>query len=602
MFVVATAGHVDHGKSTLIRSLTGIEPDRWAEERRRGLTIDLGFAWTTLSSGADVAFVDVPGHERFLANMLAGLGNAPVVMFVVAADAGWQAQSDDHRDAIAALGIERGLIVLTRTDLASAERIDETLTQARAGLAGTGLATAPAVVVSGATGSGLPQLRAALDAVLTDAPKAPETGPIRLWIDRSFTITGAGTVVTGTLSAGTVHVGDTLDLATPELPASDRVRRVTVRGLQSEERDRRHIGPVSRVALNLRGIGADEIARGSILLTPDVWRRTGVVDIRRVSGDGFTDAPSHLIAHVGSAAIPARLRPLDADHARVHLDRPLPLIVGDRIVLRDPGTRIVGGGQVVDAEPPELERRGAAARRAAALADRSPDGDVLAEVMRRRAVTTTHLHRLGLVDPSGPVPDTIRVIGDWWVDAAALADWGLALRAAVERLHRDDPLSAGISRAAVPDLLGMPGAAPLIDAVIAEAGVESAAGYLAMPGRTSDLGAAEEAVAAIERRLADDPFAAPEADDLAALGLGERELAAAERTHRLLRLGAGVVLAPSAPARAMAVLARLDQPFTTSAARQALRTTRRVAIPLLEHLDARGWTRRLDAGHRVVVR
>ena len=158
MFVVATAGHVDHGKSTLVRALTGIEPDRWAEERRRGLTIDLGFAWTTLPSGRNVAFVDVPGHERFLGNMLAGLGPAPVVLFVVAADAGWQAQSDDHRDAIAALGITRGLVVLTRSDLAAPERIAQTLTETRAGLADTGLAEAPAVTVSATRGTGLTQM------------------------------------------------------------------------------------------------------------------------------------------------------------------------------------------------------------------------------------------------------------------------------------------------------------------------------------------------------------------------------------------------------------------------------------------------------------
>ena len=179
MHVVATAGHVDHGKSTLVRALTGMEPDRWAEERRRGLTIDLGFAWTTLPSGRDIAFVDVPGHERFLGNMLAGLGPAPVVCFVVAADEGWRAQSSDHRDAVAALGIEHGLIVVSRIDLAP-DRFPVVLAQVRDELAGTGLRNAPAVAVSAATGQGLGELRRVLDDVLAALPPPVATGRVRI--------------------------------------------------------------------------------------------------------------------------------------------------------------------------------------------------------------------------------------------------------------------------------------------------------------------------------------------------------------------------------------------------------------------------------------
>ena len=182
--VVATAGHVDHGKSTLIRALTGMEPDRWEEERRRGLTIDLGFAWTTLASGREVAFVDVPGHQRFLGNTLAGLGPAPVVCFVVAADEGWQAQSSDHRDAIAALGIRHGLIVITRADRAP-DRADEVLAHARAELSETGLRDAPGVTVSAVDGTGLTELRGALDCVLEQVPEPETSARVRLWVDRS---------------------------------------------------------------------------------------------------------------------------------------------------------------------------------------------------------------------------------------------------------------------------------------------------------------------------------------------------------------------------------------------------------------------------------
>ena len=184
MYVVATAGHVDHGKSTLVRALTEMDPDRWEEEKRRGLTIDLGFAWTTLPSGADVAFVDVPGHEKFLGNMLAGVGPAPVVLFVVAADEGWQAQSTDHRDALRALGVEHGIIALTRSDRATVDRTAEIRTQ----LAGTPLADAPIIPVSAPTGDGIAALRQALDEVLAAAPVPDAQAPVRLWVDRAFSV------------------------------------------------------------------------------------------------------------------------------------------------------------------------------------------------------------------------------------------------------------------------------------------------------------------------------------------------------------------------------------------------------------------------------
>ena len=186
MYVVATAGHVDHGKSTLVRALTEMDPDRWEEEKRRGLTIDLGFAWTTLPSGADVAFVDVPGHEKFLGNMLAGVGPAPVVLFVVATDEGWQAQSTDHRDALRALGVEHGIIALTRSDRATVDRTAEIRTQ----LADTPLADAPIIPVSAPTGDGIAALRQALDEVLAAAPVPDAQAPVRLWVDRAFSVKG----------------------------------------------------------------------------------------------------------------------------------------------------------------------------------------------------------------------------------------------------------------------------------------------------------------------------------------------------------------------------------------------------------------------------
>ncbi|EFG78328.1 elongation factor Tu GTP binding domain protein, partial [Mycobacterium parascrofulaceum ATCC BAA-614] len=279
MFVLATAGHVDHGKSTLLQRLTGMWPDRLAEERRRGLTIDLGFAWTELA-GRRLAFVDVPGHERFVANMLAGVGAVPAVLFVVAATEGWMPQSDEHLAALDALGVRHGLLVISKADLADPGPAIE---QARERLATTSLAGSPVVI-----GTDLERVRAELLA-LTERLPVPDAGAdVRLWVDRSFTVRGAGTVVTGTLAAGTIRVGDELEHAG---------RRVTVRGLQSLGRAADAVGPVSRVALNLRGVDRAQIGRGDTVRTPGGWLETAEVDVALRPAAGLH---RQLVLHVGS--------------------------------------------------------------------------------------------------------------------------------------------------------------------------------------------------------------------------------------------------------------------------------------------------------------
>jgi selenocysteine-specific elongation factor len=273
------------------------------------------------------------------------------------------------------------------------------------------------------------------------------------------------------------------------------------------------------------------------------------------------------------------------------------------MVLRDPGSRsVLGGARVLDADPPALLRRGDSAHWAERLAAMDPAGDVLGEVAARGAVQVQHLSRLGLLSGAdAEAPSGVRAVGDWWVHVPVLEAWQHRLRNAVQALQERDPLAPGLSMGAARDLLRLPDER-LLSPVIQGAALEQDSGNIRLPGSHGKLGPAEPAIAELERRLRADAFHAPEADELAALGLGARELAAAERTGRLLRLRDGVVLLPTAPALAMRTLARLDQPFTTSQARQALGTTRRTAVPLLEHLDSRGWTQRLDAGHRTVVR
>ncbi|GAA1859658.1 selenocysteine-specific translation elongation factor [Brevibacterium marinum] len=646
MYVVATAGHVDHGKSTLVNALTGMEPDRWAEERKRGLTIDLGFAWTTLPSGRELAFVDVPGHEKFLANMLAGVGPAPIVCLVVAADKGWQAQSSDHRDAIAALGITRGLVVITRADIAP-ESVAATEAEVRVQLQGTPLADAPVLTVSATTRDGLENLVATLDAVTAEAPAPDSEARLRLWVDRAFTITGAGTVVTGTLTAGTLRTGDRLRFVGETTSDS-----TAVRGLQSRNSSAEVVVPSARVAVNLRDVAADDIHRGDALIAADSWPIVEVIDVRRTMGQPLDEGVHGLMLHIGTAAVPVHMRPFDADHARLTLDRPLPLQVTDRIVLRSPGSRIVFAGVVIlDVEPPELGRRGAGTRRARELTGRPETGDILAEVARRGAVERTQLERFGLCVPevvsetvsdpvadgettagfatageSGGLPDDIEeVAGGWLVHRPTLNTWVTAAQKAVRTRLAAEPLAAGVAEKALAEELrrfdpALPDAAlsrgsrggtrgggagysqELVAAIASRAGLETVRGMVRPPGHTADLGPAEPGVAELERRLSVNPFAAPEADDLRELRLGVRELAVAESAGRLLRLGDGVVVSPRTPAQAMRLLAGLDQPFTTSAARKALGTTRRVVIPLLEHLDGRGWTRRIDNTTREVVR
>lgn len=594
MYVVATAGHVDHGKSTLVRALTGIEPDRWDEEKRRGLTIDLGFAWTTTPSGAEVAFVDVPGHERFLGNMLAGLGPVPVVCFVVAADEGWRAQSAEHRDAVRALGINHGIVAITRTDLAP-DRVPAVAEQVRHELADTGLYDAPVLPVSARTGEGITELLSAMGGVLGDAPKPLLNSRIRLWIDRAFTIKGAGTVVTGTLAAGTLAIADRLTL----LGAGSSVE-VSVRGLQQHGAAVDMVTPVSRVAINLRGASAEAIHRGDALVTPGAWRSARSVDVRRGSGPMLSEMPEQVSAHVGTQAVAGRLRPFGDEAARVTFERELPLTVGDRMILRDNGSRQMVGVEALDVEPPALTRRGAGPRRAEQLAAMLPSGDLHGEVARRGAMTTDHLEQIGITVPEVP-PDDVLVHEGWWIDRVALAEWATTLQAAVAADRTRNPLSAGLSRGAAIDAVDLPDPA-LLDLVAATAGVTRQGAALTLAETADDLGEAENAVATLESRLQESPFAAPGAEDLVALGLDDRALAAAERVGRLIRLRDGVVLLPTAPALAMRELASLPVVFTTSEARKALGTTRRVAIPLLEQLDARGWTKRLDAGHRTVVR
>src|SRR6266550_5036605 len=260
-FVVGTAGHIDHGKSTLITALTGIDPDRLAEEKRRGMTIDLGFAHMTLPSGREIGLVDVPGHARFMRNMLAGAHGLDAVVLVVAADEGVMPQTREHLDIIDLLEVRRGLVALTKTDLVDEDWLALVTEEVRATTKGTTLDGSDVIPVSAVTGEGLAELTAALDALLEKSSPREDSGRPRLPIDRVFTMTGFGTVVTGTLVDGTLSVGEEVEL----VPSG---RRGRIRGLQTHRRAIDSARPGSRVAANLTGVDKESIARGMVLAHP----------------------------------------------------------------------------------------------------------------------------------------------------------------------------------------------------------------------------------------------------------------------------------------------------------------------------------------------
>lgn len=582
MQVIATAGHVDHGKSALLRALTGMEPDRWDEERRRGLTIDLGFVWMR---GADdlIAFVDVPGHERFVGNMLAGVGPVPAALFVVAANEGWMPQSAEHLLALHALGVRHGILAITKTDLADPTAAAE---QAREQIGRTSLGEVPVVPVSARTGEGLAELRRSLDDLTARLPPGDGTAPVRLWVDRAFTVRGAGLVVTGTLTAGTVRRGDTLELTRTGTP-------FVVREIQALNRRVDVVAGVARVALNLRARrDRPEVARGDALATPGSYWCTTVVDVR-TQVCSVRDLPREILVHTGSASVPVTVRPLGSDTARFTLRRSLPIRLGERLVLRrDRG--VVGGAVVLAVDPPPLQRRGAAQRRAAELQAYPDAPDPLAEVERRGVVRRQDLLRLGIQPPLPPLS------GDWLVAPGhqrTLRDRLAALVGERDAQPSARPLRVAEAAAA----LGLPDD----DLVAALAGppLTVRSGLVLPVDAPNGLRTpVRRALAALARSAQQRPgFHTLTDDELAAAGLSPGDIAAATRSGQVLRLAPGVLVLPVMIERSLDILVGIDQPFTAGGAREALGTSRKVVIPLLEHLARAGRTRRGPDGRHTLT-
>jgi selenocysteine-specific elongation factor len=581
--VVATAGHVDHGKSSLVLALTGTDPDRFAEEKARGLTIDLGFAFTTLPSGTEVGFVDVPGHVRFLKNMLAGVGAVEVAVFVVAATEGWMPQSEEHLRILELLGVRHGVVAVTKADLVDDDLLELALLDVEEHLAGSALAGAPIVACDSLSRRGLDDLVRALDDALAVAPEAADDDRPRLWIDRVFAAKGAGTVVTGTLIGGSVAIDD--ELTVPRLARLDR--RVRVRGIESAHRRLDRVRPGSRVALNLVGIDHHELRRGDALVRDGQWSLTKTVDValRPVTP---TPLPTRgrWQAYVGSGEHECRWRGFaDGGGARITFAEPLALAPGDRLVLRDPGRgETVAGALVLDAEAPG---RVTDAEARAAL----PVGARL--VAARGWVARRDLGRLAgcspadaatLADATVAGGDAV-ALGDWLVDPIVFDAARATTRVAVDALHRDQPLARGLELTVLADVLH-------VDVERARAVAETVDGVVVEPGLVRD-GARGVPVAdnpeaiALVAALDAAPFTPPEPDDVA--------LARALVREGVLVDVSGLLFTRRALDAAQLLLA---EKFTTTDAvtvgdvRELLHSTRKYVVPLMEWFDANGVTRR----------
>jgi selenocysteine-specific elongation factor len=596
MHVIGTAGHVDHGKSTLVQRLTGIDPDRFEEEKRRGLTIDLGFAWLTLPSGLELGIVDVPGHERFIKNMLAGAGGITVCLFVVAAPEGWMPQSAEHLAVLDVLGVRAGVVAVTKSDAVDADTLELAVAEVEEKLEPSSLRGAPVVTCSGITGDGLDRLVAELDRVVQATPPAPDLGRPRLWIDRVFTISGAGTVVTGTLAGGAFSTGQEVEI-TPE------GRRARIRAIQSHKKEVERIGPGNRTALNLVGLERQGAERGDAVVEAHRWRPTRRIDAEvRVVGAGISGREHELsekgahLMYVGSAETPVRVKLLDRDvvasgesgFAQLYLRDALPLARGDRFVLRDAGRVLTfGGGTVLDPLP-EFAKRGDAER--LSLLERLKDADgahaLTALIGAKGSIVRAEA---ALRAGTESLTDEIVVLGDSLVSPNHFEELRGKAITALESYHSSHPLDPGMPRerlrAAVRlDPRDFDALVDRVDEVVAEEATVrlTSHGVSLSPEQ-------ERARDALFRTIESAGFTPPLTKEL---DVDPELLQSLSRSGELVRIGDFHLTRRQAEDIRTKVREAIVSrgPVTVAEIRDLLGTSRKYAVPLCEWLDQTGAT------------
>lgn len=632
MRVIGTAGHVDHGKSTLIEALTGAHPDRLKEEQAREMTIELGFGWLTLPNGEEVGIVDVPGHRDFIENMLAGVGGIDAALLVVAADEGVMPQTKEHLAILDLLQIPAGLIVLTKTDLASDPAwLDLVATDIRAAVADTVLEDASIVRVSAKTKSGLNSLISGLQSLLEQKPSRPDLNRPRLPIDRVFTMSGFGTVVTGTLSDGHLSVGDEIEI----LPGGSKGR---IRGLQTHKKKEERAFPGSRTAVNVSGIGAEQIRRGDVLGHPGQYQPTRRLDARFKLLKDASSAVLHgqeVKFFVGASETIGTLRLLGAEELQpggeawiqLELREPVVAVRGDRYILRRPSPgETLGGGVIVDHQPKGRHRRfdETVLKSLEALAQGSP-AEVLFEAALGMNVASMQdiVRRSRLDDESAEgalkeligngqlIPledgkptinsDLLVVPSPHW---NALRDKTIQL---VEAYHREYPLRRGVPREELKSRLKL---SPrifnaLLGKLIADNSITDYSSWVAKPGHEIRFDGREQAkVQALRRRFEANPFSPPGAKECRA-EVGEEVFNALIETGELVAVSQEVVFRKKdydeMVEKIQTAIQRNGQ-ITLAEARDMFGTTRKYAQALLEHLDAVGVTARHGDARKLALR
>lgn len=616
MYVIGTAGHVDHGKSTLIAALTGVHPDRLKEEREREMTIDLGFGWLTLPDGQEIGIVDVPGHRDFIENMLAGVGGIDAALLVIAADEGIMPQTREHLAILDLLNIQRGLVALTKMDMVTdAEWLEFVEEDIRDLLAGSTLAGLPIVPVSARSGLGLDELLRALSETLQKTSPRPNLMRPRLPIDRVFTRPGFGTVVTGTLSDGQFSLGDEVEI----LPSAKRGR---IRGLQTHKKKAETALPGSRTAINLAGLALDEIQRGEVVAAPGAYAPTRRLDLRlRLLPD--LAAPlkhaTEVKVFAGAAESLAIVRLLDVDAlapggeawAQLELRQPLVVARGDRIILRRPSpSETLGGGLVVDSAPRKRHRRFDEATLAALSALQQgdpaellflaalnlPAATIRETVSRARLESAAAAPALQTLLASGRLmllePGEISPAADiLWLAAPRWEELRAAALAALTAFHKNFPLRRGMPREELKSRLKI--SPRLMAALVRRLELREDGAWLALPGHQIRFSPPQQARAeALLKKFAAAPFAPPAVKDCQAEA-GEDVYAALVDLGELQPLSAEVVFRR---ADYEIMLARLRQflqkngQITAAEARDLFATSRKYALALLEHLDSIGIT------------